>query len=237
MRLECVALLVLLFAAFAAAQSNTSSPVDFCANIPECFECLSTMGCGWCAPTLSCHTGNYSAPTDGTVCTQEWFGAGHTMGGTRCPEIQCTQYTNCVSCLKQASCGWCEPTDGGPASCQALGQECPGGEPVDHSCPCNNYNTCEDCVNDGDCVFCISSRTCETIDPNQGNCKNNDPNDQLIGNCPCSAWSDCDTCTDAEGCAWCDGKVLSRLPRSCIVLMAVYCSSHWGDVIFLLLTI
>lgn len=202
--------LALALIAICCAQ-NTSAPLDNCSNLSSCQDCLTSaqMGCGWCAPTLSCHTGTRLAPSDGTVCTQEWFGAGGTMGAAVCPELQCPTYGNCVSCLKEKSCGWCDAPDGGVASCQALGQTCPGGAPVEASCPCQNYNTCEDCVDDGGCVFCISSRSCETIDPN-GNCKNNDPNDQLITECPCSAWSDCDTCNDVEGCGWCGGKVRTR---------------------------
>jgi len=220
--IACVSVILALLALCYAQNNNTGAPLDNCSNLTTegCFSCLSMPGCGWCAPTLSCHTGNFSAPTDDTVCIQEWFGAGGTMLGGACPEMNCPGYSNCVSCLKEKSCGWCEPSNNGPSSCMALGQTCPGGANVDQSCPCQEYNSCEDCVDDGDCVFCISSHSCQTIDVTNGNCKNDDPNDQLTNNCPCTAWTDCDTCNGAEGCGWCDGKNASQ---NCVDIQSTTC--------------
>lgn len=223
-----VGALAALVSAQTPAPSNTSAPLDNCSMMGSCEECLVNTVCGWCAPTLSCHPGNMTGPTDGTRCVQEWYSGGSTMGPGICPD--CAGYTSCVECRRARSCGWCE--DPAQSVCQALGTPCAGGEPADQSCPCEFYEQCADCIGDGGCVFCAASGQCQTIDVVKGNCDST--SDELTNSCPCSAFKQsCEACSAQEGCGWCDGGKggcvdLSLNPSCPVVHTCLTCPSSHG---------
>lgn len=56
----------------------------------SCSSCLFS-GCGWCAPTQTCHTGDFGGPNDGSVCLTNWFANLPNLppSASQCPGNEC----------------------------------------------------------------------------------------------------------------------------------------------------
>ncbi|XP_018320718.1 multiple epidermal growth factor-like domains protein 8 isoform X2 [Agrilus planipennis] len=120
----------------------------------------------------------------------------------------CSQYKNCLHCLTDSMCGWCE----------ARGQCISRDENENITCTsedgdwyfltlqpnlcsnCSNYISCSSCVETGLCEWWVDESRCFRIGRNSKAVKNFDE-------CPapCYKRSNCSTCIEERGrCVWCE---------------------------------
>lgn len=134
----------------------------------------------------------------------------------------CSLYTNCLQCLSDSLCGWCEPSH----SC--LARVLPPGndssvaqlphcflDPVDSGANsttaflvlsplqctnCSNHISCHHCVNDGLCEWLVDDATCKR----RGRFRDAV---QVAAECPspCHMRTSCSSCLGEPGrCTWCE---------------------------------
>ncbi|XP_074030037.1 multiple EGF like domains 8 isoform X1 [Leptinotarsa decemlineata] len=118
----------------------------------------------------------------------------------------CDQYKNCLHCLTDSQCGWCELTN----SCQSRTEDenisCSLDKDWQYltlqpsSCSnCSNYITCDTCINSNLCEWWIEEARCQRIGQR---------NEAAVSldQCPmpCYKRLDCGSCLDQKGrCVWC----------------------------------
>lgn len=120
---------------------------------------------------------------------------------------QCSNYDNCLLCLSDAACGWCELTNRceqrtaeETTSCFADGEwryltlqpsACPN---------CSNYISCERCVNGNYCEWWADEARCARRGRAGGAIS-----DAALCPAPCRLRPDCEHCLDERGrCVWCE---------------------------------
>ncbi|XP_030761458.1 multiple epidermal growth factor-like domains protein 8 isoform X2 [Sitophilus oryzae] len=118
----------------------------------------------------------------------------------------CSQYTNCLHCLTDSQCGWCELTNTCRSRTDDEQETCaldgdwryltiqPG------MCPnCSNFISCTSCVATGICEWWIEEARCTRMGQKPGSVIE-------ASECPtpCYMRSGCDSCLDQRGrCVWC----------------------------------
>ncbi|KNC47259.1 uncharacterized protein AMSG_03689 [Thecamonas trahens ATCC 50062] len=175
-----------------------------CSAIAECGSCNSACGCGWCASSESCHTGDPNGPLDGATCPAA------AWDYYDCANCVATS-SSCSHCATNPLCGWCAATQQcvrGSASGPVVASYCPA--PIDWdygSCPaCHTLGpSCSACVADPKCGWCPATATCE---------RGAAP-DSYTSTCPswsfaacrgpsCAAAASCGACASADPhCGWC----------------------------------
>lgn len=118
----------------------------------------------------------------------------------------CEQYSNCLHCLTDSQCGWCELTN----SCQMRSEEeetsCSVGGNWQYltllpsACSnCSNYISCDSCINSKLCEWWIEDARCQRIGQRVDAALS-------LEQCPipCHKRRDCGSCLDQKGrCVWC----------------------------------
>ncbi|XP_054283597.1 multiple epidermal growth factor-like domains protein 8 [Macrosteles quadrilineatus] len=136
----------------------------------------------------------------------------------------CSQYTNCLHCLSDSLCGWCEPTN----ECQPRSSD----ERVTCRSPSSSqwhYLTivpshCANCSNYVDCEACVYTGICEWW-PDDARCSRRGRSPAGVveaGKCPppCYSRANCTDCLDGNGrCVWCQAT------QECFAF-AVYTSQY-----------
>ncbi|KAJ4462661.1 hypothetical protein PAPYR_664 [Paratrimastix pyriformis] len=74
-----------------------------CEGLTTFDSCRATIGCGWCAATMMCHSGSLQGPADSICAT--WFFDEDVQHTTVCHSM-----IDCSSCLAVEGCGWCSMT-------------------------------------------------------------------------------------------------------------------------------
>ncbi|XP_075992325.1 multiple EGF like domains 8 [Anticarsia gemmatalis] len=120
---------------------------------------------------------------------------------------QCSKYDNCLLCLSDAACGWCELTDRceprtteESTSCVADGEwRYLTLQPA--ACPnCSNYISCERCVSGNYCEWWADEARCARRGRAGGAIA-----DAALCPAPCRLRRDCEHCLDERGrCVWCE---------------------------------
>lgn len=119
----------------------------------------------------------------------------------------CDQYKNCLHCLTDSQCGWCELTN----SCQSrLDEEiisCSLNDDWQYltlqsgACSnCSNYISCDSCINSNLCEWWIEDAKCARIGQRPDAAKN-------LDQCPipCYKRKTCGSCLEQKGrCVWCE---------------------------------
>ncbi|KAJ8956844.1 hypothetical protein NQ318_014258 [Aromia moschata] len=119
----------------------------------------------------------------------------------------CSQYKNCLHCLTDSQCGWCELTH----SCQSRLED------ESNSCVVNNVtwqyltlqpSSCSNCSNYITCDSCIGSNLCEWWVDDARCTRMGQRSDAAVSldQCPtpCYRRTDCGSCLDQKGrCVWC----------------------------------
>ncbi|XP_030384738.1 multiple epidermal growth factor-like domains protein 8 [Scaptodrosophila lebanonensis] len=124
----------------------------------------------------------------------------------------CSQYTNCLHCLTDASCSWCELTSSCHLKSENESAVCMSSEPSPHwaylivqpsQCAnCSNYVSCEKCAASGLCEWWTEDARCARIGRS-----NNSVRD--VANCPipCRHRIGCEDCLSERGrCVWCEAS-------------------------------
>uniref|UniRef100_A0A6P7FBW0 Multiple epidermal growth factor-like domains protein 8 n=1 Tax=Diabrotica virgifera virgifera TaxID=50390 RepID=A0A6P7FBW0_DIAVI len=118
----------------------------------------------------------------------------------------CEQYKNCLHCLTDSQCGWCELTN----SCQSRSIEENVSCSVDgnwqyltlqpSACSnCSNYISCDSCIQSNLCEWWIEDARCQRIGQRVDAAI-------TLEQCPvpCHQRTDCGSCLDQKGrCVWC----------------------------------
>ncbi|XP_076271195.1 multiple EGF like domains 8 isoform X2 [Rhynchophorus ferrugineus] len=118
----------------------------------------------------------------------------------------CSQYANCLHCLTDSKCGWCELTD----TCQPRSSDERESCSADGNwryltlqpgmCPnCSNFISCASCLETGICEWWVEEAKCTRIGQKPGSVK-------TAEECPtpCYMRTGCDSCLDRRGrCVWC----------------------------------
>lgn len=121
----------------------------------------------------------------------------------------CHQYSNCLLCLADNACGWCD-----------LKRQCMTRDVNQTSeCRVNNhwqyltlqYNQCENCSNFVSCEDCAKAKSCEWwLEETRCVRTKRSPNGvKEISKCPspCYARTNCSSCLNENGrCVWCEDK-------------------------------
>ncbi|CAH2066767.1 unnamed protein product, partial [Iphiclides podalirius] len=120
---------------------------------------------------------------------------------------QCSSYDNCLLCLSDAACGWCEVTNRCEArnidektACSADGEwRYLTLQPA--ACPnCSNYISCERCVTANYCEWWADEARCSRRGRASGAIV-----DTSECPAPCRMRLDCEHCLDERGrCVWCE---------------------------------
>lgn len=129
----------------------------------------------------------------------------------------CEMYKNCLHCLTDSACGWCDLTTSCVSrslnekeSCRAVVETDENQRPIFEwqyltitpsiCANCSNYISCESCVGSGLCEWWTEDARCARI--------NRLPNAVIsLKQCPvpCRARSNCTQCLDEPGrCVWCE---------------------------------
>ncbi|ENN77377.1 hypothetical protein YQE_06202, partial [Dendroctonus ponderosae] len=118
----------------------------------------------------------------------------------------CSQYANCLHCLTDSQCGWCELT----SSCQSrseneqetcfLGNDWRYLTLLPGMCPnCSNYISCTSCVNTELCEWWVEEARCTRMGQRPGSVVTTEECPM-----PCYQRNGCDACLDQKGrCVWC----------------------------------
>lgn len=120
----------------------------------------------------------------------------------------CSQYTNCLHCLTDSLCGWCELTS------QCVSRNVDETEScslngdwryltlLPSACSnCSNYISCERCVESGLCEWWVDEARCMRIGVGSQDIVS------ALDKCPvpCYERTDCNSCLDVRGrCVWCE---------------------------------
>ncbi|XP_050307632.1 multiple epidermal growth factor-like domains protein 8 [Anthonomus grandis grandis] len=118
----------------------------------------------------------------------------------------CAQYANCLHCLTDSQCGWCELT----STCQERSENEQENCNVDGDwryltllsgmCPnCSNYISCTSCIETELCEWWVEEARCMRIGQRPGSATS-------VYECPtpCYQRTGCDQCLDQKGrCVWC----------------------------------
>lgn len=125
----------------------------------------------------------------------------------------CSNYTNCLHCLSDAACGWCELSntclsrfDDEEVSCVAPGNMSTSTawsylvlSPA-KCANCSNYITCNECIESTTCEWWADDARCARIGRAPSAIRE-------VDQCPqdCNARGNCSTCLEAQGrCVWCE---------------------------------
>lgn len=119
----------------------------------------------------------------------------------------CTQYENCLHCLTDSDCGWCELTDKCISRSEDETQNCSMNGDWRYltlqpsSCPnCSNYISCSRCVASNGCEWWAEDARCGRRGRVIGAVQVHEECPQ-----PCHTRNDCSTCLDERGrCVWCE---------------------------------
>ncbi|KAK9888746.1 hypothetical protein WA026_000973 [Henosepilachna vigintioctopunctata] len=119
----------------------------------------------------------------------------------------CSEYTNCLYCLTDSKCGWCDLTN----SCLLRSDDesitCTQGDNWRYltlspsACSnCSNFISCESCTASGICEWWIEEAKCARIGQRS---------DAVVSEkycpLPCYKRQDCSSCLDQKGrCVWCE---------------------------------
>lgn len=120
----------------------------------------------------------------------------------------CSQYKNCLHCLTDSHCGWCEASNTCVSRKEDETFSCisPEGDwryltlQASSCSNCSNYISCESCVGTGLCEWWIEEARCSRIGflPDAAVNVNQCPT-------PCYKRPDCSSCLDEKGrCVWCE---------------------------------
>lgn len=128
----------------------------------------------------------------------------------------CAKLTNCLSCLSDALCGWCDITN----ECMQRSQDeelyCVRNITTDNNqtinewkyftvqpsqcANCSDYISCEQCVDSGICEWWKEDARCARLGRSETAVKSSD-------NCPapCNTRTNCSSCLEDDGrCVWCE---------------------------------
>lgn len=120
----------------------------------------------------------------------------------------CSQYTNCLHCLTDSLCGWCDLTLECVSRDSDEMESCSSNGDwryltlLPSACSnCSNYISCEKCVGSNLCEWWVEEARCVRIGSGS--------TDAVIAldSCPipCFSRSDCNSCLDERGrCVWCE---------------------------------
>ncbi|ETN65266.1 laminin subunit gamma-3 [Anopheles darlingi] len=119
----------------------------------------------------------------------------------------CATYGNCLECLSDSSCGWCDLT----AACLSRdaneSEQCRRGpdwryltiQPA-HCSNCSNFISCEQCIESRQCEWWTEDATCARRGRSEAAVR-------TVEQCPtpCYLRSDCSSCLNDRGrCVWCE---------------------------------
>jgi multipile epidermal growth factor-like domains protein 8 len=119
----------------------------------------------------------------------------------------CRTYDNCLHCLTDAVCGWCDLTNSCISRLEVESDACRRGD--DWKYLTLQPSHCENCSNFISCNSCVTTGLCEWW-PEDARCvrKNRSPNGiKEVGNCPapCHVRTSCSSCLNDKGrCVWCE---------------------------------
>lgn len=119
----------------------------------------------------------------------------------------CNEYKNCLHCLSDNACGWCDLTNeclsrdvNETSTCKSVSHwrylilqppQCSN---------CSNYVTCDECAASSSCEWLTEEAKCSRIDRSLNAIKN-------ASDCPssCHLRTNCSNCLDEKGrCVWCE---------------------------------
>ncbi|XP_001814936.2 multiple epidermal growth factor-like domains protein 8 [Tribolium castaneum] len=120
----------------------------------------------------------------------------------------CSQYKNCLYCLTDSQCGWCEANNECVSRHEDESLTCTTGDAdwryltlQPSACSnCSNYISCESCVGSGLCQWSIEDAKCSRVVQKAEAAVS-------IDQCPtpCYKRPDCASCLDQKGrCVWCE---------------------------------
>jgi hypothetical protein len=175
----------------------TPAPTANCAPASSCLSCTQLGGCGWCAFSNQCQSGNATASFQGCVAPY-WSWTNSQCMATPAPTANCAVASSCLTCTQLGGCGWCAFTtkcESGNSTGSFVGCVSPywswtnnqcGATPAPHATPapvptptsapntCGAYNNnCAQCTAQGICGYCLTTGVCEAgtgSGSNNGNC-------------------------------------------------------------------
>lgn len=126
----------------------------------------------------------------------------------------CSMYTNCLHCLTDSLCGWCELTskcvsrDTNETESCTLNDDWRYLTLLPSACSnCSNYISCERCVDSSLCEWWIEEARCVRFGSGMGSPESVITAVTTADKCPtpCFARKDCTSCLDVRGrCVWCE---------------------------------
>lgn len=118
----------------------------------------------------------------------------------------CADYHNCLHCLTDSECGWCELTSTCKPRSKLEEETCSVNKTWQYlvlqssNCPnCSNYVTCQSCLESGLCVWSKEGGACERVGRGREAVEE-------AAECPvaCHERTSCGTCLDErDRCVWC----------------------------------
>lgn len=122
----------------------------------------------------------------------------------------CAEYSNCLNCLADSSCGWCELNDECISRLENEQESCSiDGDwryltiQPSKCANCSNYISCQQCIESGTCEWWAEDARCSRIGRSQLAVRESDQ-------CPIPCYSrpNCSACLEERGrCVWCESTL------------------------------